>query len=118
AARHRVVKMIIQAVVVLDHARRAAFRRYSVAAHRIDLGDETDAERRIGFGRSDGCPQPRAARANDRYIGGDDIHHYSACVAAGPALVQKTNVKENEGGHFDLNQSAEPLSRSWWPVSP
>ena len=44
AAGHRIVKMIIQAVVVAHNTGGAALRGYSMAAHRIDFGDQSHAQ--------------------------------------------------------------------------
>ena len=74
AAGDGVVEMMFQAVVRLRHRGRAAFRRHRVAAHRIDLGDERDGQRRIRFGNRDRGAQARAAGADDRDIGLEYFH--------------------------------------------
>ena len=77
AARHGVVEMMLQAVVRLRDRGRAAFGRHRVAAHRIDLGNERDCERRVRLGHRDGRAQTRAAGTDDRYIGLEDFQHRS-----------------------------------------
>jgi hypothetical protein len=49
AAADGVVEVQIEAVVRLGHAGRAAFRRAGVAAHRVDLRNQRNAQCRIGL---------------------------------------------------------------------
>ena len=74
AAGDGVVEMVVQAVVVLDDAGRAAFGGHGVAAHRIDLGDQRKREGRIGLGDRDGGAQAGAAGAHDRDVDFNHVH--------------------------------------------
>jgi hypothetical protein len=56
AARDRVVGVLVEAVIRARHTGRAAFGGHGVTAHRIDLGENRDAEPRVGFGDGDGGP--------------------------------------------------------------
>ena len=45
-----------------------------MAAHRVDLGDQGDLERWIGFGNSDGSTKATTTSANDGNIGLYYVH--------------------------------------------
>ncbi len=77
AATHRVVEVLIVAVIILDRACRAAFSSNGVAAHRVDLGDQRDVERRVELGSGDRRPQAGAAGPDDGDVAGDDVHGQS-----------------------------------------
>jgi hypothetical protein len=68
AAGHGVVEVVLQAVVRLGHGGSATLGRHRVAAHRVDLRDQRDAQRRIGLGHRDGGSQAGAAGTDDRDI--------------------------------------------------
>jgi hypothetical protein len=68
AAGDGVVGVLVERVVRTDDAGRAALGRDRVAAHRVDLGDDGDAEARIGFRDRDRRAQPRAAAANEDHV--------------------------------------------------
>jgi hypothetical protein len=74
AATHGVVEVQVETVVRLDHAGRAALGGAGVAAHRIDLGDKGDAQRRFGFGEGDGGTQTGATCTYDYHIGRYRFH--------------------------------------------
>ena len=74
AAGDGVVEMIVQAVVVLDHAGSAALGGHRVAAHRIDLREQRDPQRRIGLDRRDRSAQAGAAGADNDDVGRDHVH--------------------------------------------
>ena len=76
ATAHGVVEVEVEAVVALDDTRRSTFCGASVAAHRVYLGNEGDAQFRIGFGESDGGSQPRASGTDDGDIGFDYLHNF------------------------------------------
>jgi hypothetical protein len=65
AAGDGVVGVLVEAVDVLDDRGRAAFGRDRVAAHRIDLRDDRDAEVRVGLGDGDGRAQAGPTAAHD-----------------------------------------------------
>jgi hypothetical protein len=48
-----------------------------VAAHRVNLGNQRDLERRIGFRHGDGRAQTGSAPPNDYYISLEDFHAQS-----------------------------------------
>ncbi len=98
AAAHRIVEMRVEAVVRLDHAGRAAFRRAGVAAHGIDLGDQRDAKFRIGFREGDCGSQSGAAGADDGYISLDGFHFcLFRCALAGQAMLQGSIMRSPDG---------------------
>ena len=68
AAAHGIVEMVVQAVVGPRHRGGPAFRGHGVAAHRVDLGNQRDLQRRIRFGDRDRRPQTCATRAYNRYV--------------------------------------------------
>src|SRR6185312_1637498 len=74
AARHRVVAVLVEAVVGGDDPGRAALGRHRVAAHRVDLGDQGDVEPGFGLGDGDGGAQPGGAATHDQHVvrGADD----------------------------------------------
>ena len=74
AAGHRIVKMMLQAVVRLYHAGGTAFGRHRVAAHRVDLGNERDGQRRIGFSHRNGRAKPGTACTDDGYVSLENFH--------------------------------------------
>ena len=74
AAGHRVVEMMLQAVVRLRDRRGAALGRHRVAAHRVDLGDQRHDQRRVGLGHRDRGPQACTAGTHDRHIGFENVH--------------------------------------------
>jgi hypothetical protein len=63
-----------KAVVRLDHAGGAALGGAGVAAHRIDLGDQRNAQRRFGFGEGNGGAQTGASCTYDYDIGRYRFH--------------------------------------------
>ena len=69
AAGHGVIEMVVERVMRLDYARRAALRGNRVAAHGQDFRNESDGERGVRLGGCDGGAQARAARPNDQDIG-------------------------------------------------
>ena len=77
AAAHGVVEMIIEAVIRTLDPSRATLRRHGVAAHRIDLRDQRDLQRRIGFGHRNGCTQTGSPSPHDDYICFVDFHAQS-----------------------------------------
>ena len=91
AAAHGVVEVMLEAVVGLDDAGRAALGRAGVAAHRVDLGDQRDAQLRVGLRERDGGAQSRAARADDRYVRLDRLHA-SGSGASMPRLRQVSTI--------------------------
>jgi hypothetical protein len=68
AATHRVVEVVLEAVGRELDPRRAAFGRDRMAAHRVDLRDQRDLQRRIGLCNGDRCPQACPATADDHHI--------------------------------------------------
>ena len=69
AAADGVVEMRVQTVMGLPTPAGPTLRADGVAAHRVDLGEQRDAQRRIGLGRGDRRPQPGAPGADDGDIG-------------------------------------------------
>ena len=63
-----VVDVILGAVVVLDDRRHAALGGDGVAAHRIDLGHDADAEIWVLLGHGDSGPKAGATAANDEHV--------------------------------------------------
>ena len=57
AARNRVIGMLIEAVIGLDHARGATLGGNRVAAHGINFGNDGNAELGIDFSCGDSGPQ-------------------------------------------------------------
>ena len=78
AAGDGVVEVVVEAVMGLHHAGRAAFRRHRVAAHRIDFGDQRDGQIRGGLGGGDRGPQTGAASTENQDIGVKMLHGASA----------------------------------------
>ena len=74
AAGDRVIEMVVEAVMGLHHAGRAAFRRHRVAAHRIDLRDQRDGQIRGGLGGGDRGPQAGTASTEDQDISIKMLH--------------------------------------------
>ena len=72
--RHGVVEMVVEAVVILDHARSSALGGNRVAAHGIDLGDQRDIERGVALGGRDGGAQAGTSSPDDRDVGDDHVH--------------------------------------------
>ena len=70
AAGDGVVGVFVEAVVRADHGRGAALGRDRVAAHRVDLGDDGDAEPGVGLGDGDGRAQPGPAAADQDHVMG------------------------------------------------
>ncbi len=93
-AADRIVKVLLETVVRFDHPRRPALRRAGMAAHRINLGDQCNANFGIRFGQCDGSAQTRAPRSDNGNIRLDRFHcvllSYGQCafetsVVLGPA---------------------------------
>ena len=74
AARDGVVEMVVEAVVVLDHPGSAAFGGDRVAAHRVDLREQRDPQRRIRLDRRDRSAHAGAASADNDDVGRDQVH--------------------------------------------
>jgi hypothetical protein len=74
AAGHGVVGVLVQAVLGLDDGGGASLGRDRVAAHGIDLGDDADAQPRIGLGHGDRRAQARSATAHDEHVAAEEIH--------------------------------------------
>ena len=83
AAGHRIVEVRLQAVVRLGDSRRAAFRGHGVAAHRVNLGDERNAQRGVGLGHRDSGPKACSAGTHDCHIGLEDIHLLASSFLVG-----------------------------------
>src|SRR6516164_5221330 len=66
--------MIIEAVVILDHAGRSAFGSDRVAAHGINFREQAQVERRIGLGYRDRRAQAGSASSDDGHVRADQIH--------------------------------------------
>jgi len=62
---HRVPGVHLEAVVFPGDRRRPALGGDGVAAHRVDLGDESDAQPGIRLDRRNRGPQTRSAAAHD-----------------------------------------------------
>ena len=67
-AGDRVVGMILQAVVWLDHTHISTLGRNSVAGHRVSLGNDGDAELGMHLGRCDGSAQSRTSATYEKDI--------------------------------------------------
>ena len=95
APRNSVVRMLIQAVAGLDDCRRATFGRDGVAAHRIDLGNDGDAEAGEGVSHGDRRAQACTASTHHQDVAGERVHDAlnMGDYVAGPAGV-KTRPRE------------------------
>ena len=90
------MEMVVQAVVVLDHAGGATLGGHGVTAHRIDLGDQSKRERGVGFGHRDGGAQASAAGPHNGNIDFNNIHEArSRNGFAAPHILR--NVKVDHG---------------------
>ena len=67
-AADRVVDVIVEGVVLLDHGRGAALGGDRVAAHWVDLREHRDVEIGVGLGGGDDSPQARASAADDKQV--------------------------------------------------
>src|SRR5674476_1187771 len=65
----------------------AAFGGHGVAAHRIDLGDQRERERGVGFRHRDGCAQAGATSPNDSDVDFNHVHKALFPGAPLPALI-------------------------------
>ena len=74
AARHRVVEVIVEAVVGAHNAGRTAFGGDRMTAHRHDLRNQRNAKLRVALVDSDGCAQACASAAYNDDIRFDDLH--------------------------------------------
>ena len=63
-----VSKMIFEAVVALDDCRGTAFSCHRMAAHRVDLAYQRNAEAGVDFGDGDGRPQPRTTSTDNHHV--------------------------------------------------
>src|SRR5438105_2368593 len=63
-----VVAVLVQGVARFGNGSRAALGGDGVAAHGVDLGDESDTQTRVLFADCDGGPQAGAAAAHDEDI--------------------------------------------------
>ena len=68
SAANRVMKVVLQAVRRLLDAGGAAFGSHGVAAHRINLRDQCDLQRRISLGHGDRRTQAASAPSHDDYV--------------------------------------------------
>ena len=69
-----VFKMLVEAIVCLRHAGGATLGGDCVAAHWIDLGDQSNRKPGVCIGRSNRSPQARATSPDDCDIGLDQVH--------------------------------------------
>ena len=74
SAADGVVGVRLQAILRLHDRGRPALGHNRVAAHRIDLGDDADAQVGIGLGNGDRCPQPRTPAADHQNVVGNGLH--------------------------------------------
>ena len=77
AARDGVVGVFIQAVVGFDDRGRPALSRDGVAAHGINLGNNSHPEVQVGLCDSNGGPQARRATAHHQHVTRRDVHSLS-----------------------------------------
>jgi hypothetical protein len=89
AATDGVVEVLLQTVVGLDHTGGATLSRTSVAAHRVDLRDQRDAQLRIGLYKCNCSAQPRASGSDYGHICLDRFHSDRSKVIA-PGLLFAT----------------------------
>src|SRR5262249_19752129 len=75
AAGDGVVGVLVERVVSADDAGSAALGGDGMAAHRVDLGDDRDAEAGIGFRDGDGRAQASAATAYQNNVVGWGHEH-------------------------------------------
>ena len=76
STRHRVMKMMLEAVALADHPGGTALGGHGMTAHRIDFRNQRNLQSRIALGRGDGGAQAGAASPDDRNIRGDDFHRH------------------------------------------
>jgi hypothetical protein len=74
AAADRVVDVVLQRVVALDDGRRPALGGHRVRSHRVDLGDQRDAQAGVGLGGGDGGADAGGAAADDQDVAGGEFH--------------------------------------------
>ncbi len=74
AARYGVVKVGIEAVLLLGHGGSPALGGNRVAAHRIDFGNQRNLQFRVGFCGGDCRPQSRSTSADNHQIGIQGLH--------------------------------------------
>ena len=100
AARHRVVGVLVQAVVGRDDRRSAALGRDRVAAHRVDLRHDRDAQPRVRLHDRDGGAQPGAAAAHHHHvvIALCPVHPGYSRVFGGQLVQQHPAVMPNDPG--------------------
>ena len=108
AAVHRVVEVVVERIVRLDHARRPAFRRDRVAAHGQDFRDESDRQRRVRLGGGDGGTQARSARPYDEDIGIETIHRGELPLDVAPSRARRKSVRAGSRGQHREGSRAAP----------
>ncbi len=69
-----IVEVVFDVIVILDHARGATLGGTGVAAHGIDLRDQSDLEARILLRHRDRRAQARTACSDDRNVRLDYFH--------------------------------------------
>jgi hypothetical protein len=66
--------MFVETIVRLGHTGSSAFSRNRVAAHRINLRHNRDAEFWVDFGGGDGGAQPRTSASHEKNVVRPDLH--------------------------------------------
>jgi hypothetical protein len=92
AAVNGVVEVVVERVILTDHARRAALRGNRVAAHRQDFRNECDGERGIRLSGRDGRAQTGAARSDYQDICIEMVHR------AGPLWISPEGLEPHPQG--------------------
>jgi len=79
-----VAEVGVEAVVGFDDRGRSAFGRDGMAAHRIDFGDDADAQPGVLLADGDGRSQAGPAPADDEDVVSQQIHNPALLLRSGP----------------------------------
>jgi hypothetical protein len=74
AASHGIVEVRLQTVVRLRHCGGTPFGRHGMAAHGVDLGNQRNAQGRVGLGDRNGSAQSTTTSTDDGNINLNNLH--------------------------------------------